>query len=98
MLILITRNRNKGEQMTKAQFHDIVKLGFFSIKWTKNNGEEGHIKRGIIGKHGYRFTKSGQVNEHPNYLLVFCVSNKGEHGWANVNPDTITEINNVEYA
>jgi len=36
--------------MTKIQFHDIVKLGFFSIKWLKNNGEVGHIKRGIIGR------------------------------------------------
>ena len=86
--------------MTKAQFHDIVKLGFFSIKWLKNNGEVGHIKRGIIGQNGYRFTKSGEVREHANYLLVFCVDNsaEGNHGWANVNPDTITEINNVEYA
>ena len=83
--------------MTKSMFHDIVKQGFFSIKWLKNNGEEGHIKRGIIGQNGYRFTKSGEVREHANYLLVFCVSNKGDHGWANVNPDTITEINNVSY-
>ena len=84
--------------MTKAQFRDIVKLGFFSIKWIKNNGEVGHIKRGIIGQNGYRFTRSGVVREHPNYLLVFCVSTKGNHSWANVNTDTITEINNVEYA
>ena len=52
--------------MTKTQFHNIVKLGFFSIKWLKNNGEVGHIKRGIIGQNGYRFTKSGEVREHPN--------------------------------
>ena len=84
--------------MTKNEFKRIVQQGFFSCKWVKNDGEEGHIKRGIIGQNGYRFTKSGEVREHPNYLLVFCVSNKGEHGWANVNPDTITEINNVEYA
>jgi len=83
--------------MTKAQFHNIVKLGFFSIKWLKNNGEVGHIKRGIIGQNGYRFTKGGEVREHPNYLLVFCVSTKGKHAWANVNPDTILEINNVSY-
>ena len=83
--------------MTKSMFHDIVKQGFFSIKWLKNDGEIGHIKTGIIGKNGYRFTKSGEVREHPNYLLVFCVSNKGEHGWANVNPDTITEINRQSY-
>ena len=83
--------------MTKSMFQDIVKRGFFSIKWLKNNGEVGHIKRGVIGEHGHRFTQSGQVNEHPNYLLVFCVSNTGKHGWANVNPDTIFEINNVSY-
>ncbi len=83
--------------MTKAQFRDIVKLGFFSIKWIKNDNTIGHIKRGIIGKHGYRFTKNGEVREHPNYCLVFCVSNKGKHSWANVNPDTILEINNVSY-
>ena len=71
--------------MTKAQFRDIVKLGFFSIK------------RGVIGEHGRRFTQSGEVREHPNYLLVFCVSTSGNHGWANVNPDTILEINNVSY-
>ena len=83
--------------MTKSMFHDIVKQGFFSIKWLKNNGEQGHIKRGIIGQNGYRFTQSGEVRAHPNYLLGVCVSNKGDHGWANVNPDTITEINNVSY-
>ena len=96
MLILISRNR-KDIKMTKAQFHNIVRNGFFSIKWTKNNGEQGHIKRGVIGKNGYRFTQSGEVREHPNYLLVFCVSTRGKHGWANVNPDTILEINNVSY-
>ena len=83
--------------MTKSMFHDIVKRGFFSIKWLKNNGEVCHIKRGVIGEMGRRFTQSGQVNEHPNYCLVFCVSNTGKHGWANVNPDTIFEINNVSY-
>ena len=83
--------------MTKDEFKRIVKQGFFSIKWLKNNGEQGHIKRGIIGKNGYRFTKSGEVREHPNYLLVFCVNNKGDHGWANVNPNTITEINRQSY-
>jgi hypothetical protein len=83
--------------MTKNEFKRIVQQGFFSCKWTKNNGEQGHIKRGIIGKNGYRFTKSGEVREHPNYLLVFCVNNKGDHGWANVNPNTITEINRQSY-
>ena len=83
--------------MTKAQFRDIVKLGFFSIKWIKNNGEVGHIKRGVIGEHGRRFTQRGEVREHPNYLLVFCVSTSGNHGWANVDPNTIFEINNVSY-
>tara|TARA_R110002020_G_scaffold78950_1_gene198211 strand:- start:757 stop:1050 length:294 start_codon:yes stop_codon:yes gene_type:complete len=96
MLILITRNR-KDIKMTKSMFHNIVRQGFFSIKWLKNNGELGHIKRGIIGKNGYRFTKGGEVREHPNYLLVFCVSTNGNHSWANVNPDTILEINNVSY-
>ena len=83
--------------MTKVQFRDIVKRGFFSIKWLKKNGEVGHIKRGVIVEMGRRFPQSGQVNEHPNYCLVFCVSNTGKHGWANVNPDTIFEINNVSY-
>ena len=83
--------------MTKIEFRDIVKFGFFSIKWLKKDGTVGHIKRGVIGEHGRRFTKSGVVREHPNYLLVFCVSTSGNHGWANVNPDTILEINNVSY-
>ena len=83
--------------MTKSMFHDIVKQGFFSIKWIKNDNTIGHIKRGVIGEHGRRFTKNGEVREHPNYLLVFCVSTRGKHAWANVNPDTILEINNVSY-
>ena len=72
--------------MTKIEFRNIVKRGFFSIKWLKKDGTVGHIKRGVIGEMGRRFTQSGQVNEHPNYCLVFCVSNTGKHGWANVNP------------
>ena len=43
--------------MTKSMFQDIVKRGFFSIKWLKNNGEVGHIKRGVIGEMGRRFTQ-----------------------------------------
>ena len=33
----------------------------------------------------------------PDLQGVFCVSTSGNHGWANVNPDTIFEINNVSY-
>jgi hypothetical protein len=85
--------------MTKSEFKNIVKNGFFTCKWIKNNGEVGNITRGIVGQNGYRFTKGGEVREHPNYLLVFCVDNssQGNHGWANVNPDTILEINSVSY-
>ena len=40
--------------MTKNEFKDIVKRGFFSCKWRKNNGQIGHIKLGVLGKLGYR--------------------------------------------
>ena len=35
--------------MTKHDFKDLVKNGFFSVRWIKNNGEEGYIHRGILG-------------------------------------------------
>ena len=52
--------------MTKNEFKDIVKRGFFSCKWRKNNGQIGHIKLGVLGKLGYRFTLEKRVTEHPN--------------------------------
>ncbi len=35
--------------MTKRGFKDYVGMGFFSVRWLKNNGEEGYIHRGILG-------------------------------------------------
>ena len=34
--------------MTKHDFKSRVK-GLFSVRWLKNNGEEGYIHRGILG-------------------------------------------------
>jgi hypothetical protein len=86
--------------MTKNEFKDIVKQGFFSCRWIKNDGKEGHIKLGVLGKLGYRFTKEKQVTEHPNYVLVFRINSRAKENfprWANVNPDTVFEINQQSY-
>ena len=77
--------------MTKQGFRDRVK-GLFSVRWIKNDGTEGYIHRGILG-----LTKhiDGEHREHNDYVLVYKVGNGYIDGsrWANVNPNTITEIN-----
>jgi|TARA_Y100000296_G_scaffold73166_1_gene90344 hypothetical protein len=80
--------------MTKNEFKNSVK-GLFSVRWLKNNGEEGYIHRGILG-----LTKKidGQHNEHNDYVLVYKMGNGygTQRRFANVNPHTITHINRVE--
>ena len=86
--------------MTKNEFKDIVKRGFFSCKWIKNDGTVGKIKLGVLGKLGYRFTKEKQVAEHPNYVLVCRINSRAKSDfqrWANVNPDTVFEISGKSY-
>ena len=86
--------------MTKNEFKDIVKRGFFSWKWIKNDGTVGKIKLGVLGTLGYRFTKEKQVTEHPNYVLVFRINSRAKSDfqrWANVNPDTVFEISGKSY-
>jgi len=79
--------------MTKTEFKDSVK-GIFSVRWLKNNGEEGYIHRGILG-----LTKNvdGQHNEHSDYVLVYKLGNGygTQRRWANLNPNTITHINGI---
>jgi len=78
--------------MTKHDFKSRVK-GLFSVRWLKNNGEEGYLHRGILG-----LTKNidGEHREHNDYVLVYKVGNGygTQSRWANVNPNTITHINN----
>ena len=86
--------------MTKNDFKDIVKNGFFSCKWVKNDGTVGKIKLGVLGKLGYRFTNEQQVIEHPNYVLVFRINSRAKENfkrWANVNPNTVFEVNQQSY-
>ena len=77
--------------MTKTEFRDRVK-GLFSVRWIKNDGTEGYVHRGILG-----LTKhiNGEHKEHNDYVLVYKVGNGyGEQSrWANVNPNTILEVN-----
>ena len=77
--------------MTKQDFRSRVK-GLFSVRWIKNDGTEGYIHRGILG-----LTKhiNGEHKEHDDYVLVYNVGNGyGEQSrWANVNPNTILEVN-----
>ena len=77
--------------MTKQDFRSRVK-GLFSVRWIKNDGTEGYIHRGILG-----LTKhiNGEHKEHDDYVLVYMVGNGYTEGrrWANVNPNTITEVN-----
>ena len=35
--------------MTKQEFKATTVKGIFSVRWLKNNGEEGYIHRGILG-------------------------------------------------
>ena len=79
--------------MTKNDFKSRVK-GLFSVRWLKNNGEEGYLHRCILG-----LTKNinGEHKEHNDYVLVYKVGNGYDdvRRWANVNPNTITHINGV---
>ena len=79
--------------MTKQGLKNKVGMGFFSVRWFKNNGEEAYIHRGILGTNK---KIEGQHKEHDNYVLVYKVGNgyQPEHSkWANVNPNTVIAIN-----
>ena len=79
--------------MTKRQLKDKVVMGFFSLRWLKNDGSERYLHRCILGTHK---RIAGEHKEHYNYVLVYKIGNGyGEQRrWANVNPNTITHINN----
>ena len=79
--------------MTKQGFKDYVGMGFFSVRWVKNNGEEGYIHRGILGLNKI---VQGEPKEHNDYVLVYKIGNGygDQRRWANLNPNTITHINN----
>ena len=79
--------------MTKRGFKDYVGMGFFSVRWLKNNGEEGSIHRGILGLNK---KVQGEPKEHNDYVLVYKIGNGygDQRRWANLNPNTITHINN----
>ena len=87
--------------MTKQEFKTRVGMGFFSCKWINNAGSTSIIKRGILGGYAWRHTNNPiptNVNEHENYVLVYRVGNgllPQHRRWANVNPNTIIEINRV---
>ncbi len=79
--------------MTKQGFKDLVGMGFFSVRWLKNDGTEGYLHRGILGLNK---RIAGEHKEHNDYVLVYKIGNGyGDvRRWANVNPNTITHINN----
>ena len=79
--------------MTKRGFKGYVGMGFFSVRWVKNNGEEGYIHRGILGLNKI---VQGEPKEHNDYVLVYKIGNGygDQRRWANLNPNTITHINN----
>ena len=85
--------------MTKQDFKTIVGMGFFSCKWINNKGDVSKIKRGILGTHAWRHTNLAtrdSINESADYVLAYRVGNGllPEHRrWANINPNTIIEIN-----
>ena len=89
--------------MTKSEFKDKVGMGFFSCKWLKNNGQEGKVKRGILGQYAWRFTHDPIANrhnfqEHNDYVLAFRVGSGllPEHSrWVSINPNTVFEVNRV---
>ena len=78
--------------MTKQDFKSSVK-GFFSVRWLKNDGTERYLHRCILG-----LTKKveGEPFEHNDYILVYKIGNGygDKRRWANLNPNTITHINN----
>jgi len=59
------------------------------------------IKRGILGTHAWRHTNIGtrdSINESANYVLAYRVGNglnPNHRRWANINPETVIEINGV---
>ena len=79
--------------MTKRGFKEYVGMGFFSVRWLKNDGTEGYIHRGIIGLNKII---AGEHKEHNDYVLVYKIGNGygDKRRWANLNPNTITHINN----
>tara|TARA_R110000796_G_scaffold236870_1_gene356526 strand:+ start:75 stop:344 length:270 start_codon:yes stop_codon:yes gene_type:complete len=85
--------------MTKDDMMTRVGNGFFSCKWINNKGDVSKIKRGILGIHAWRHTNiatrdSIQVN--PKYVLAYRVGNglnPNHRRWANINPETIIELN-----
>ena len=87
--------------MTKDEFKQRVRNGFFSCKWVMNNGQVGKVKRGILGTNAYRFTNEQtreSIREHDNYVLAFRVGNgllPQHRRWVNINPNTVTHINGV---
>ena len=88
--------------VTKEEFKNRVKSGFFSCEWTKNNGQVAKVKRGILGTNAFRFTNEQtreSIREHNDYVLAFRVGNgllPQHRRWVNINPLTVTKINGVE--
>ena len=87
--------------MTKQDFKTKVGMGFFSCKWVNNSGTTSKIKRGILGGYAWRHTNNPvptNVKEHSDYVLVYRVGNgllPQHRRWANVNPNTVIELNGV---
>ena len=87
--------------MTKSDFKTQVGMGFFSCKWINNAGSTSKIKRGILGGYAWRHTNNPvptNVKEHNDYVLVYRVGNgllPQHRRWANVNPNTVIELNGV---
>ena len=88
--------------MTKEEFKNKVKFGFFSCEWTKNNGQVAKVKRGILGTNAFRFTNEQtreSIREHNDYVLAFRGGNgllPQHRRWVNINPATVIKINGVE--
>ena len=87
--------------MTKQDFKTRVGMGFFSCEWINNAGSTSKVKRGILGGYAWRHTNNPvptNVNEHNDYVLVYRVGNgllPQHRRWANVNPNTVIELNGV---
>ena len=78
--------------MTKQEFKSSVK-GLFSVRWLKNDGTERYLHRCILGLNK---KVEGEPFEHNDYVLVYKIGNGygDQRRWANLNPNTITHINN----
>ena len=85
--------------MTKQEFKDTVKNKIFSVRWLKNDGTEGYIHRGFLGLNK-NIGSFLEHKEHDDYVLVYKMGNGygTKRRWGNVNPNTITHINNTEVA